>query len=198
MRATRRAVCFEWRALVINTSNTREEREASLFGDPLARIWRDCLVASCGVASTNRLWSVWWRERRRRTCGVGRQTTALRHWMAPAVVRSATLSMNPSRLTVGGAGSASSSAPAGKGGTNPSDCLATAPASWRRDRRANCGQEPAWPRPTVHASRVEPTAAGPFWCSGARSHAGTIRRASSCRRGSPRPPASGEASRSAE
>ena len=42
------------RGLVINTSNTTEEREASVFGDPLARIWRDCLLGYCGVARTDR------------------------------------------------------------------------------------------------------------------------------------------------
>jgi NAD(P)H dehydrogenase (quinone) len=42
------------RALVINTSNTAEAREASVFGDPLVRIWRDCLLGYCGVATTDR------------------------------------------------------------------------------------------------------------------------------------------------
>jgi NAD(P)H dehydrogenase (quinone) len=41
-------------ALVINTSNTVEERESKVFGDPLARIWRDCLLGYCGVARTDR------------------------------------------------------------------------------------------------------------------------------------------------
>lgn len=42
------------RALVFNTSNTDAAREASLFGDPLERIWRDCVLGYCGVASVER------------------------------------------------------------------------------------------------------------------------------------------------
>lgn len=41
-------------ALVINTSNTREERELSVFGDPLERIWRDCIFGLCGVVNVHR------------------------------------------------------------------------------------------------------------------------------------------------
>lgn len=41
-------------ALVINTSNTREERENSEFGDPLERIWRDCIFGLCGVTNVHR------------------------------------------------------------------------------------------------------------------------------------------------
>jgi NAD(P)H dehydrogenase (quinone) len=41
-------------ALVINTSNTPEQREVDVFGDPVARIWRDCLLGYCGVARTDR------------------------------------------------------------------------------------------------------------------------------------------------
>lgn len=36
-------------ALVFNTSNTPEERERTVFGDPLQRIWKDCVFAFCGV-----------------------------------------------------------------------------------------------------------------------------------------------------
>lgn len=36
-------------ALVLNTSNTPEERERTAFGDPLERIWKDCIFAFCGV-----------------------------------------------------------------------------------------------------------------------------------------------------
>ncbi|WP_302015281.1 NAD(P)H-dependent oxidoreductase [uncultured Akkermansia sp.] len=36
-------------ALVFNTSNTPEERERNVFGDPLERIWKDCIFAFCGV-----------------------------------------------------------------------------------------------------------------------------------------------------
>ena len=36
------------RALVLNTSNTSLEREHAVFGDPLERIWRDCLLGYTG------------------------------------------------------------------------------------------------------------------------------------------------------
>lgn len=36
-------------ALVINTGNTPHDREAAVFGDPLERIWRDCILRYCGV-----------------------------------------------------------------------------------------------------------------------------------------------------
>jgi putative NADPH-quinone reductase len=36
-------------AIVFNTSNTPEEREMEVFGDPLKRIWRDCIFGLCGV-----------------------------------------------------------------------------------------------------------------------------------------------------
>lgn len=36
-------------ALVFNTSNTPEEREIEVFGDPLERLWRDCIFDFCGV-----------------------------------------------------------------------------------------------------------------------------------------------------
>lgn len=36
-------------AVVFNTSNTSAQREENVFGDPLERIWRDCVFALCGV-----------------------------------------------------------------------------------------------------------------------------------------------------
>ena len=36
-------------ALVFNTANTLEERELSVFGDPLGRLWKDCIFELCGV-----------------------------------------------------------------------------------------------------------------------------------------------------
>ncbi len=36
-------------ALVVNTSNTPREREIAAFGDPLERLWRDCIFSLCGV-----------------------------------------------------------------------------------------------------------------------------------------------------
>jgi NAD(P)H dehydrogenase (quinone) len=36
-------------ALVFNTSNTPAAREKEVFGDPLERLWRDCIFAFCGV-----------------------------------------------------------------------------------------------------------------------------------------------------
>ncbi|MHB8842328.1 MAG: NAD(P)H-dependent oxidoreductase [Candidatus Aquicultor sp.] len=35
--------------LVFNTSNTPEKREREVFGDPLERIWKDCIFDLCGV-----------------------------------------------------------------------------------------------------------------------------------------------------
>lgn len=42
------------RALVLNTSNTYPEREAAVFGDPLERIWKDCVFGLCGVTEVTR------------------------------------------------------------------------------------------------------------------------------------------------
>ena len=36
-------------ALVINTGNTPLDREREAFGDPLERMWRDCILRYCGV-----------------------------------------------------------------------------------------------------------------------------------------------------
>ena len=36
-------------AVVLNTSNTPVEREQAEFGDPLERIWADCILSFCGV-----------------------------------------------------------------------------------------------------------------------------------------------------
>jgi len=36
-------------ALVLNTSNTPDEREQSAFGDPLESLWRRCIFELCGV-----------------------------------------------------------------------------------------------------------------------------------------------------
>lgn len=36
-------------AMVFNTSNTNPEREMNSFGDPLERIWKDCIFDLCGV-----------------------------------------------------------------------------------------------------------------------------------------------------
>jgi NAD(P)H dehydrogenase (quinone) len=36
-------------AVVFNTSNTPVSREQEVFGDPLERIWKDCIVSFCGV-----------------------------------------------------------------------------------------------------------------------------------------------------
>lgn len=41
-------------ALVLNTSNTFPDREARVFGDPLERIWKDCILGLCGVARVER------------------------------------------------------------------------------------------------------------------------------------------------
>jgi len=36
-------------ALVFNTSNTPAARELEVFGDPLERLWKDCIFTFCGV-----------------------------------------------------------------------------------------------------------------------------------------------------
>jgi len=41
-------------ALVFNTSNTPEERERKIFGDPLETIWKNCVFDFCGVKKFNR------------------------------------------------------------------------------------------------------------------------------------------------
>jgi Putative NADPH-quinone reductase (modulator of drug activity B) len=41
-------------AVVFNTSNTPEERENTVFGDPLERIWKDCIFDFCGVTNYSR------------------------------------------------------------------------------------------------------------------------------------------------
>jgi len=41
-------------ALVLNTSNTPAQRERDIFGDPLERLWRDCILSLCGVRKVTR------------------------------------------------------------------------------------------------------------------------------------------------
>jgi NAD(P)H dehydrogenase (quinone) len=41
-------------ALVINTGNTPLDRERETFGDPLKRMWRDCILRYCGVQNVMR------------------------------------------------------------------------------------------------------------------------------------------------
>jgi NAD(P)H dehydrogenase (quinone) len=41
-------------ALVFNTSNTTEEREQAVFGDPLETIWKNCIFGLCGVTDVRR------------------------------------------------------------------------------------------------------------------------------------------------
>ena len=42
------------KAIVFNTSNTEKQREENVFGDPLERIWKDCIFDLCGVKETRR------------------------------------------------------------------------------------------------------------------------------------------------
>jgi len=42
------------KAVVFNTSNTPGEREDAVFGDPLERIWKDCIFGLCGVRDVTR------------------------------------------------------------------------------------------------------------------------------------------------
>jgi len=41
-------------ALVFNTSNTPQEVEMELFGDPLDNLWKNCILRYCGVESVVR------------------------------------------------------------------------------------------------------------------------------------------------
>lgn len=41
-------------AVVFNTSNTEAYREDMVFGDPLDKIWRDCICAFCGITNFRR------------------------------------------------------------------------------------------------------------------------------------------------
>lgn len=41
-------------AVVFNTGNTPPQRERDSFGDPLERLWRDCVFGLCGVADVRR------------------------------------------------------------------------------------------------------------------------------------------------
>ncbi len=40
--------------LVLNTGNTPYDREATVFGDPLGRIWQDCVLGYCSAARVER------------------------------------------------------------------------------------------------------------------------------------------------
>lgn len=41
-------------AVVFNTGNTPPQREREVFGDPLERLWRDCIFDLCGVKEFHR------------------------------------------------------------------------------------------------------------------------------------------------
>lgn len=41
-------------ALVFNTSNTPQQRESEVFGDPLETIWKNCIFDLCGVKDVYR------------------------------------------------------------------------------------------------------------------------------------------------
>jgi putative NADPH-quinone reductase len=41
-------------AIVFNTSNTPTEREMEIFGDPLDKLWRKCILEFCGVRKVTR------------------------------------------------------------------------------------------------------------------------------------------------
>jgi putative NADPH-quinone reductase len=41
--------------LVFNTSNTTKEREDLVFGDPLQRLWKDCIFDFCGIKTFDRI-----------------------------------------------------------------------------------------------------------------------------------------------
>lgn len=41
-------------AVVLNTGDTDEIREIEVFGDPLERLWKDCIFGLCGVREVHR------------------------------------------------------------------------------------------------------------------------------------------------
>jgi len=41
-------------AIVLNTSNTPDERERKIFGDPLDALWKRCVFDLCGVSNVHR------------------------------------------------------------------------------------------------------------------------------------------------
>lgn len=41
-------------AIIFNTSNTENERESQVFGDPLEAIWKNCIFGLCGVTNFHR------------------------------------------------------------------------------------------------------------------------------------------------
>jgi len=41
-------------AIIYNTSNTPRQREREVFGDPLERIWKDCIISFCGIPACHR------------------------------------------------------------------------------------------------------------------------------------------------
>jgi putative NADPH-quinone reductase len=41
-------------AIVFNTSNTPQEREVQVFGDPLETLWKNCIFGLCGVQNFHR------------------------------------------------------------------------------------------------------------------------------------------------
>lgn len=41
-------------ALIINTSDTEEDRENEVFGDPLELIWKNCIFSLCGIYNVHR------------------------------------------------------------------------------------------------------------------------------------------------
>ncbi|MCJ2163791.1 MULTISPECIES: NAD(P)H-dependent oxidoreductase [unclassified Pseudodesulfovibrio] len=42
------------KAIIFNTSNTSAQREKTIFGDPLERIWKNCIFDLCGVGDITR------------------------------------------------------------------------------------------------------------------------------------------------
>ncbi len=42
------------KAIVFNTSNTKEEREQNTFGDPLDTLWKNCIFGLCGIRNVKR------------------------------------------------------------------------------------------------------------------------------------------------
>lgn len=76
-------------ALILNTGNTRLQREVEHFGDPLDRIWRECLLSYCGVRTIDR-----------QLYGViaGSSDASRQDWLSDAGSRASRLAIRPASI----------------------------------------------------------------------------------------------------
>ena len=58
-------------AMVFNTTNTPDERERKVFGDPLETLWKNCVSDLCGVRKCIVARSRWWLPAPRNSAPLG-------------------------------------------------------------------------------------------------------------------------------